>query len=160
MIQPYRGKIYDPCCGSGGMFVQSMKFIEAHHGNKKDISVYGQEYTNTTYKQAKMNLTIRGIACNLGEKAADTFHDWQCEGYECSEDRETQLEVRINQDTVWLNAYQIAELFGRDSKIIRKHIANAIKASNPQPIGFRGILLVKRQKFFYCTYSLGITETS
>ena len=127
MIQPYRGKIYDPCCGSGGMFVQSMKFIEAHHGNKKDISVYGQEYTNTTYKQAKMNLTIRGIACNLGEKAADTFHDWQCEGYECSEDRETQLEVRINQDTVWLNAYQIAELFGRDSKIIRKHIANAIK---------------------------------
>ena len=95
--------------------MQSMKFIEAHHGNKKDISVYGQEYTNTTYKQAKMNLTIRGIACNLGEKAADTFHDWQCEGYECSEDRETQLGVRINQDTVWLNAYQIAELFGRDS---------------------------------------------
>lgn len=107
--------------------MQSMKFIEAHHGNKKDISVYGQEYTNTAYKQAKMNLTIRGIACNLGEKAADTFHDWQCEGYECSEDRETQLEVRINQDTVWLNAYQIAELFGRDSKTIRKHIANAIK---------------------------------
>ena len=77
MIQPYRGKIYDPCCGSGGMFVQSMKFIEAHHGNKKDISVYGQEYTNTTYKLAKMNLAIRGIACNLGEHAADTFHDDQ-----------------------------------------------------------------------------------
>ena len=77
MIQPYRGKIYDPCCGSGGMFEQSMKFIEAHHGNKKDISVYGQEYTNTTYKLAKMNLAIRGIACNLGEKAADTFHDDQ-----------------------------------------------------------------------------------
>ena len=77
MIQPYRGKIYDPCCGSGGMFVQSMKFIEAHHGNKKDISVYGQEYTNTTYKLAKMNLAIRGIACNLGERAADTFHDDQ-----------------------------------------------------------------------------------
>lgn len=55
IIQPYRGKIYDPCCGSGGMFVQSMKFIEAHHGNRKDISVYGQEYTNTTYKLAKMN---------------------------------------------------------------------------------------------------------
>lgn len=70
MIEPYRGKIYDPCCGSGGMFVQSMKFIEAHHGSKKDISVYGQEYTNTTYKLAKMNLAIRGIACNLGEKAA------------------------------------------------------------------------------------------
>lgn len=75
MIQPYRGKIYDPCCGSGGMFVQSMKFIEAHHGNKRDISVYGQEYTNTTYKLAKMNLAIRGIANNLGESAADTFHN-------------------------------------------------------------------------------------
>lgn len=77
MIEPYRGKIYDPCCGSGGMFVQSMKFIEAHHGNKRDISVYGQEYTNTTYKLAKMNLAIRGIACNLGEMAADTFHNNQ-----------------------------------------------------------------------------------
>ena len=77
MIQPYRGKIYDPCCGSGGMFVQSMKFIEAHNGNKRDISVYGQEYTNTTYKLAKMNLAIRGIACNLGEMAADTFHNDQ-----------------------------------------------------------------------------------
>ena len=77
MIEPYRGKIYDPCCGSGGMFVQSMKFIEAHHGNKRDISVYGQEYTNTTYKLAKMNLAIRGIANNLGEQAADTFHNDQ-----------------------------------------------------------------------------------
>ena len=77
MIQPYRGKIYDPCCGSGGMFVQSMKFIEAHHGNKRDISVYGQEYTNTTYKLAKMNLAIRGIANNLGEQASDTFQNDQ-----------------------------------------------------------------------------------
>lgn len=77
MIQPYEGKIYDPCCGSGGMFVQSMKFIEAHHGNKKNISVYGQEYTNTTYKLAKMNLAIRGIASNLGLIAADTFHNDQ-----------------------------------------------------------------------------------
>lgn len=77
MIEPYRGKIYDPCCGSGGMFVQSMKFIESHHGNKRDISVYGQEYTNTTYKLAKMNLAIRGIANNLGESAADTFHNDQ-----------------------------------------------------------------------------------
>src|SRR5574344_1267424 len=77
MIEPYRGKIYDPCCGSGGMFVQSMKFIEHHHGNKRDISVYGQEYTNTTYKLAKMNLAIRGIASNLGELAADTFHNDQ-----------------------------------------------------------------------------------
>ncbi len=73
MIEPYKGIIYDPACGSGGMFVQSIKFIEAHHGSKKEISIYGQEYTNTTYKLAKMNLAIRGIAGNLGEKAANTF---------------------------------------------------------------------------------------
>ena len=73
MIEPYKGIIYDPACGSGGMFVQSVKFIENHHGNKKEVSVYGQEYTNTTYKLAKMNLAIRGISANLGEKAADTF---------------------------------------------------------------------------------------
>lgn len=77
MIEPYRGIIYDPACGSGGMFVQSIKFIEAHHGNKKEISIYGQEYTNTTYKLAKMNLAIRGISGNLGEKAANTFLDDQ-----------------------------------------------------------------------------------
>ncbi len=59
------------------MFVQSIKFIENHHGNKKEISIYGQEYTNTTYKLAKMNLAIRGISGNLGEKAADTFQDDQ-----------------------------------------------------------------------------------
>jgi len=59
------------------MFVQSIKFIEAHNGNKKAISIYGQEYTNTTYKLAKMNLAIRGISGNLGEKAADTFRDVQ-----------------------------------------------------------------------------------
>lgn len=73
MLEPYKGKIYDPACGSGGMFVQSVKFIESHQGNKKDISIYGQEYTNTTYKLAKMNLAIRGISANLGETAADTF---------------------------------------------------------------------------------------
>lgn len=77
MIEPYKGIIYDPACGSGGMFVQSIKFIENHHGNKKEISIYGQEYTNTTYKLAKMNLAIRGISGNLGEKAADTFADDQ-----------------------------------------------------------------------------------
>lgn len=77
MIEPYKGIIYDPACGSGGMFVQSIKFIEAHHGNKKEVSIYGQEYTNTTYKLAKMNLAIRGISGNLGEKAADTFGDDQ-----------------------------------------------------------------------------------
>ncbi|WP_426124356.1 N-6 DNA methylase [Pseudomonas sp. PSPC2-3] len=73
MIEPYQGKIYDPCCGSGGMFVQSVKFVENHEGNKKDISIYGQEQTSTTYKLAKMNLAIRGIATNLGEVPADTF---------------------------------------------------------------------------------------
>ena len=73
MIEPYSGKIYDPCCGSGGMFVQSVKFVENHQGNQKDISIYGQEQTSTTYKLAKMNLAIRGIAANLGEVPADTF---------------------------------------------------------------------------------------
>lgn len=73
MLEPYKGKIYDPACGSGGMFVQSIKFIESHQGNKKDISIYGQEYTATTYKLAKMNLAIRGISANLGEVPANTF---------------------------------------------------------------------------------------
>lgn len=77
LIEPYRGIIYDPCCGSGGMFIQSMKFIESHHGNKKEVSIYGQEYIKTTYKLAKMNLAIRGISANLGEKEADTFGDDQ-----------------------------------------------------------------------------------
>lgn len=73
MIEPYHGKIYDPCCGSAGMFVQSIQFIESHKGSKKDISIYGQELTGTTYKLAKMNLAIRGIAGNLGEVPANTF---------------------------------------------------------------------------------------
>jgi type I restriction enzyme M protein len=77
MIEPFKGKIYDPCCGSGGMFVQSIKFIQSHHGNKKDISIYGQEYTATTYKLAKMNLAIRGIAGNLGDVPGDTFFNDQ-----------------------------------------------------------------------------------
>ena len=77
MIEPYTGIIYDPACGSGGMFVQSVKFIEAHNGNQREVSIYGQEYTNTTYKLAKMNLAIRGIAGNLGDKAANTFLDDQ-----------------------------------------------------------------------------------
>lgn len=79
LIEPYHGTIYDPCCGSGGMFVQSMKFIENHKGNKKDISVYGQEYTGATYKLAKMNLAIRGISANLGAAAKDTFANDQHE---------------------------------------------------------------------------------
>jgi type I restriction enzyme M protein len=73
MLEPYKGTIYDPACGSGGMFVQSIKFIESHQGNKKELSIYGQEYTATTYKLAKMNLAIRGIAANLGAIPADTF---------------------------------------------------------------------------------------
>ena len=73
MIEPYNGTIYDPCCGSGGMFVQSVKFIESHHGNKKNLAIYGQEYTSTTYKLAKMNLAIRGISGNLGDVAENTF---------------------------------------------------------------------------------------
>lgn len=77
MIEPYKGIIYDPCCGSGGMFVQSLKFVDSHKGNKKQVSVYGQESTPTTYKLAKMNLAIRGISANLGEKATSTFSNDQ-----------------------------------------------------------------------------------
>jgi type I restriction enzyme M protein len=73
MLEPYKGRIYDPACGSGGMFVQSLKFIESHNGNRKDINIFGQEYTPTTYKLAKMNLAIRGISANLGAIPADTF---------------------------------------------------------------------------------------
>lgn len=61
MLAPYKGRVYDPCCGSGGMFVQSEKFIEAHAGNIGDISIYGQESNYTTWRLAKMNLAIRGI---------------------------------------------------------------------------------------------------
>lgn len=74
ILRPFENcRVYDPCCGSGGMFVQSIKFVEAHSGNKKKVSIYGQEYTNTTFKLAKMNLAIRGISANLGEMAANTF---------------------------------------------------------------------------------------
>src|SRR5438093_3543335 len=66
MLAPYKGRVYDPCCGSGGMFVQSEKFIEAHGGKLGDISVYGQESNPTTWRLAKMNLAIRGIDGNLG----------------------------------------------------------------------------------------------
>jgi type I restriction enzyme M protein len=69
LIETYKGKIYDPCCGSGGMFVQSIKFIKAHNFNTREVGIYGQEYTGTTYKLAKMNLAIRGISGSLGEKA-------------------------------------------------------------------------------------------
>ena len=68
LIEPYSGRVYDPACGSGGMFVQSMKFIEQHHGNKKNISIIGQEKNPDTRRLAKMNLAIRGISYNLGSK--------------------------------------------------------------------------------------------
>ena len=73
MIEPYRGRVYDPCCGSGGMFVQSEKFIEAHGGRIGDISIYGQESNYTTWRLAKMNLAIRGIEANIAH--GDTFHN-------------------------------------------------------------------------------------
>ena len=75
MLEPYRGRVYDPCFGSGGMFVQSGNFIKEHGGNVGSISVYGQESNPTTWRLCRMNLAIRGIECNLGSHAADTFHN-------------------------------------------------------------------------------------
>jgi len=74
ILSPYKGRVYDPCCGSGGMFVQSEKFVEAHGGHLGDISIYGQESNHTTWRLAKMNLAIRGIDANLGAENADSFH--------------------------------------------------------------------------------------
>ncbi len=73
VLQPYNGRVYDPACGSGGMFVQSAKFIENHGGNIGNISVYGQDSNPTTWKMAQMNLAIRGIEADLGKNHADTF---------------------------------------------------------------------------------------
>ena len=73
IIEPFEGRVYDPACGSGGMFVQSLKFIQQHQGNIHNISIYGQEKNPTTWKLAKMNLAIRSIDGNLGKFAADTF---------------------------------------------------------------------------------------
>lgn len=75
MLEPYKGRIYDPCCGSGGMFAQSEKFVEAHAGKVGDIAVYGQESNDATYKLAKMNMAIRGIDADI--RYGDTFHDDQ-----------------------------------------------------------------------------------
>ena len=77
VLQPFKGRVYDPCCGSGGMFVQSAKFVEDHSGNINDISIYGQDSNPTTWKLAQMNLAIRGIEPDLGKYAADTFLDDQ-----------------------------------------------------------------------------------
>jgi type I restriction enzyme M protein len=75
MIEPYKGRVYDPCCGSSGMFVQSEEFIRQHGGRIGDISIFGQESNPTTWRLAKMNLAIRGIEANLGPHHADTFHN-------------------------------------------------------------------------------------
>lgn len=73
MLEPYKGRIYDPCCGSGGMFVQSRKFLEAHGGNNNDLSVFGQESNPETWRLAKMNLALHGIDGNLADRADSTF---------------------------------------------------------------------------------------
>nr|WP_254214049.1 class I SAM-dependent DNA methyltransferase [Burkholderia multivorans] len=74
VLAPHEGRVYDPCCGSGGMFVQSEKFIESHGGKADDISIYGQEANPTTWRLVAMNLAIRGLAADLGKEPADTFH--------------------------------------------------------------------------------------
>lgn len=75
MIEPYKGRVYDPACGSGGMFVQSTKFIQRHQGKVQDLAIYGQEKNPTTWKLAKMNLAIRSLNGDLGKFADDTFQN-------------------------------------------------------------------------------------
>ena len=73
MLEPYKGRVFDPCCGSGGMFVQSEKFVEAHGGRIGDISIYGQESNQTTWRLAKMNLAIRGIDATIAWNSQGSF---------------------------------------------------------------------------------------
>ena len=75
MIEPFNGRVYDPCCGSGGMFSQSANFIKKHQGNINNISIYGQEKNPDTWRMAKMNLAIRGLSADLGDSFGDTFHN-------------------------------------------------------------------------------------
>ena len=77
ILQPFEGRVYDPCCGSGGMFVQSAKFLNNHQKSLDGISIYGQEFNTSTWKMAHMNVAIRGLEANLGNAAADTFMDDQ-----------------------------------------------------------------------------------
>jgi type I restriction enzyme M protein len=77
ILEPYEGRVYDPCCGAGGMFVQSAKFVERHQGRIDGLSVYGQESNPNTWKLAQMNLAIHGLEGNLGQGAADTFFNDQ-----------------------------------------------------------------------------------
>ncbi len=74
MLEPYEGRVYDPCCGSGGMFIQSEKFIEEHGGNPLNLAVYGQEINHTTWRLAKMNLAVHGIDADIQWDSAGTFH--------------------------------------------------------------------------------------
>lgn len=113
MIEPYKGKIYDPCCGSGGMFVQSIKFVESHHGSKKDISVYGQEFTATTYKLAKMNLAVRGLSANLGEVPADTFFKDQHPDLKADSERDYR---NREGETLFIDARKIGSMISRTQK--------------------------------------------
>lgn len=75
VLQPFQGRVYDPACGSGGMFVQSAKFVQEHQGNLRNVTIYGQEFNANTWKMAQMNLAIRGIDANLGDSWGDTFGD-------------------------------------------------------------------------------------
>ena len=75
MIEPYKGRVYDPCCGSGGMFVQSEHFVEERGGRRGDIAIYGQESNSTTWRLAMMNLAIRGLDANLSRQHSDSFHN-------------------------------------------------------------------------------------
>jgi type I restriction enzyme M protein len=77
IISPYEGRIYDPCCGSGGMFIQSQELIKSHGGKVDDVSIYGQESNPTTWRLAVMNLAIRGFSVDLGKKHSDTFDNDQ-----------------------------------------------------------------------------------
>ncbi len=86
LIEPYEGRVYDPCCGSGGMFVQSLKFLDAHGGKKDRISIYGQESNPTTWRLARMNLAIRGIGANLGAHHAATGAGTRCSSMRGSSD--------------------------------------------------------------------------
>ena len=74
MLEPFNGRVFDPACGSAGMFVQADKFVKAHGGQRNDISVFGQEMNPTTWRLAKMNLALRGIDANLGPQWGDSFH--------------------------------------------------------------------------------------
>jgi type I restriction enzyme M protein len=75
MLEPLSGRVYDPCCGSGGMFVQSVRFVEAHGGRRSKVSIFGQELNTTTWRLCKMNLAIRGIEANLADAPDDSFHN-------------------------------------------------------------------------------------